>query len=149
MVKGSDRISESMGLSVVTCKINHTLPIEPVIAEDGHLYEKHSILNHIKKSLNKKLQSPVTFEPMGTHLYESPTIYKLIETLVETGKISGALAMDWKARTKAQRWRKKEDLLRRASSGELDATLIVAHCYRKGIDGFTKDCPAALSSPYR
>ena len=44
------------------CPITLELPVDPVVAEDGNVYER----NAIEAQLKVRLKSPLTNEPMGT-----------------------------------------------------------------------------------
>ena len=50
------------------CPITLLLPIDPVAAEDGRIYEHAAILRHIKGHDTDSLKSPMTNEPMGPRL---------------------------------------------------------------------------------
>ena len=65
------------------CPISHTLPVVPVIAEDGHIYEQEAI----KKWFLEKSTSPLTNKPMGRRLIPSHAARQTIEALTESGKL--------------------------------------------------------------
>ena len=46
------------------CPITHSLPVDPVTAEDGKVYERSAI----EEWLKKQQRSPLTNEVMGTKL---------------------------------------------------------------------------------
>ena len=48
------------------CPISYELPVDPVLAEDGNIYERECIKRH----LAKKQTSPINNTPMGTRLIE-------------------------------------------------------------------------------
>ena len=50
------------------CPITQELPIDPVMAEDGRIYERLAIMEW----LGRNRQSPITREPMGINLIRSP-----------------------------------------------------------------------------
>ena len=76
------------------CPISQELPLEPVTAEDGRVYEKASI----EEWLGRKQTSPVTNEPMGTKLLPAVQVRSVIRNLVRSGAISGDKADQWQQR---------------------------------------------------
>ena len=52
------------------CPITHELPVHPVMAEDGHIYERSEIEKWIRVSAQegRALKSPTTNEEMGDRL---------------------------------------------------------------------------------
>ena len=57
------------------CPISHGVMKDPVVAADGHTYER----SQIERWLSQKSISPVTNLPMGTKLVSNTTLRKLIE----------------------------------------------------------------------
>ena len=53
-------------LDQLVCPIGYELPVDPVVAEDGQLYERICIESH----LSTKPTSPMTNLPMGNRLVE-------------------------------------------------------------------------------
>ena len=70
------------------CPISQELPIDPVMAEDGQIYERTEIQRHIEQRADN-LRSPMTNEAMGTKLLPSAQTRSMIRTLVRTGAIGG------------------------------------------------------------
>ena len=68
------------------------LPIDPVMAEDGRIYERSAIMEW----LGRNRQSPITREPMGINLIRSPQVRNTLERLVTSGAIEGDKAAAWK-----------------------------------------------------
>ena len=137
------------------CPITRYLPFDPVTAEDGYVYERSAIEEHIARATPTPratnqdggleilglLKSPMTNEPMGPRLFPSPDLKSLIETLIENRSISAILADDWKRRETE----KKADLwIFQAQNGDADAMFRVALSYRNGTNGFRKDLDEAL-----
>jgi TPR repeat protein len=122
------------------CPITLELPWDPVVAEDGRVYEGAAIEEHFKGQCYPK--SPMTNEKMGKHLLSSPHIKSLIETLVEDGVISEDLASKWNE--KVQQQKDMEDLLKKAEGGDSDAMYSVAVHYDNDTDGFKEDAKLAL-----
>lgn len=81
------------------CPINLTLIVEPVVAEDGHLYDLSAITKHIrtKNAAKQKMTSPMTNETMGTNLIPVCAVKNAITKLVENGDVDDEIAEEWKA----------------------------------------------------
>ena len=80
------------------CALTYELPLDPVTAEDGKIYERAAITEWLKK--HKK--SPLTNEEMGTKLLPAHQVKNMIEKLVRSGAISGDKAEGWQKRVKEQ-----------------------------------------------
>ena len=81
------------------CPITHELPADPVMAEDGHIYERVAIEELIDRQ-GAGLKSPLTNETMGPKLMPSVQVRATIEKLVRTGAIEGDKADKWQQRLK-------------------------------------------------
>lgn len=117
------------------CAITRELPFEPVTAEDGRLYERAAIEQHISNCQKEghALKSPITNEPMGQVLFDMPQIKSLIETLIENHSITGDLADSWEKKKNA------EDLLKKARGGDAFSMYKLHVSYRDGNNFFKKD----------
>ena len=110
------------------CPITLELPFDPVMAEDGRVYERYAIEQHIaqtnKSSTSREaLRSPITNEPMGSRLVSSLQIKNLIATLIENNSITGDLADSWK---RMEEQKKAADrMLIDAQNGDADAMYFV------------------------
>jgi len=126
------------------CPITHDLPFDPVLAEDGRVYERSAIEQHISHSETQgnPLKSPMTNESMGPRVFASPQIKSLIQTLIENRSITGELADAWKM--KEQEKKDAELLLKKAQDGDADSMFKVYHGYKNGENGFKKDGKLAL-----
>ena len=62
------------------CPISFELMTDPVIAEDGHSYERSAIEDWFGRG---SLTSPKTGEPIGTNLFPNHNLRKLIEEYQE------------------------------------------------------------------
>ena len=76
----------------LVCPITQELPIEPVMAEDGKIYEKKAILEW----LSRDATSPVTRARMGSRLLPAIQTRNTIEALVKSGAIGDELTTAWK-----------------------------------------------------
>ena len=75
------------------CPISQELPVKPVIAEDGRIYEEDHILKWF--AMKREAKSPTTGAVIGTKLIAAPQIRNTIEKLVNSGAIKGELAEAW------------------------------------------------------
>ena len=79
------------------CPITNELPLHPVTAEDGRVYEHTAVQKHILTQ-GAYLKSPLTNEPMGGRLMKSVQVRNQIEKLVRTGALTGDKAERWAER---------------------------------------------------
>ena len=121
------------------CPISQELPVDPVTAEDGRIYERSEIQRHIDQRAGD-LRSPMTNEPMGKKLLPSAQTRSMIRTLVRTGAIGGDKAARWEERLKdeeqLQTWR------RRAEDGDGEAMRSLGEAYWNGEHGLKEDVAA-------
>jgi len=75
------------------CPITSALPVCPVVAEDGHVYEKAAIERWLSRSVDPT--SPLTREPMGERLVDSTHTRTLILTVIEGGAVDDDAAAAW------------------------------------------------------
>lgn len=122
----------------LTCAITHELPLDPVTAEDGRLYERSAIAQWLANNR----RSPVTQEQMGTRLFPAVQFRCMIEKMVRSGALSG---------TNVEAWQKKvaqEDRLREvralAEGGDVKNMLKMAEWYRWGEMALPKDRDQAM-----
>ena len=85
-------------LSHLSCAITFELPLDPVTAEDGHIYERSAIEDWLK--IQKK--SPRTNEPMGSKLLPALQVRAMIESLVKSGTLEGEKAAAWQEKIKLE-----------------------------------------------
>ena len=71
------------------CPITHELPIAPVMAEDGKIYEEKAIREWF--GTKRKAKSPTTGADIRTRLLPAPQARNTIEALVNSGAIEGCL----------------------------------------------------------
>jgi hypothetical protein len=119
------------------CAITHDLPFDPVTAEDGRVYDRHAIEQHIEEKTADQLKSPITNEKMGKRLFPAIQHKNLIQTLIDMEVITGDLADSWNK--KAEEKKATEDLFKRAESGDSTAMVILGCRYAYGQMGFKKD----------
>ena len=124
----------------LTCAITLELPVDPVFAEDGRVYERYDIEKHfkIKQAKGHAVSSPITNQPMGSQLISAMQHKNLIGTLIANGSITGELADKWKERKKLTPNGLK--MMREADEdGDAESMYNVAVFYRYGVEGFEQD----------
>ena len=80
-------------LSSVTCPISQALVVDPVMAEDGTIYER----DQITKWLSSNKRSPVTNAAMGSRLVAAQATRSLVESLLESESVDDDAAAAWHA----------------------------------------------------
>ena len=123
--------------SEILCPITQELPIDPVMAEDGRVYERSAIEDWLKR--NEK--SPHTNEPMGKKLLPALQVKNMIETMVKSGALSTDKCAAWTQKLEEEK--EVERLRQRAEAGEVRAMVELAIAYRLGI-AVQKDSAAAF-----
>jgi U-box domain len=122
------------------CPITLELPWDPVMAEDGRVYDRPAIEEHFK---NQGVRSPMTNVKMGKRLVPAPQIKNIIGSLVENGMIGVDLASKWNEKVEEQK--AMADLLKMAKGGDADAMYRVAVGHCAASHGFKLDLNAAMS----
>ena len=85
----ADKFAESV-LASVTCPISHSLVVQPVVAEDGQVYERE----RIETWLQKKETSPFTRKPMGTQLVDSVASRSIVSSAIENGLVDACVEIN-------------------------------------------------------
>ena len=97
----------------VICPITHELPIKPVTAEDGKIYEEKAIREWFSKK-DGEPTSPSTGAVIGTKLFPAPQARNIIEELIKSGDIDDELAEAWKQKLADEKvvkeWRAKAEV---------------------------------------
>ena len=123
--ESSDKENEGMSKAIaacvdeLVCPISHELPVDPVIAEDGRVYERECI----EKWLAQRKTSPATNEPMGAKLIGAVQVRSMVRAVAEWAGEKGE---------KVREWIREEEMFERskaeASDGDRDAMLFAAAC---------------------
>ena len=125
------------------CPITAELPVDPVNAEDGRVYERHAIEEWFSRQPEPQVRSPVTNEPMGKRLFPAVQVRNSLKRLVESGAISGSKADAWK---KAMAEEAELPALReKAEGGDTSAMFDLGCAYRDGTRGLKKDLTQAFT----
>ena len=122
------------------CPINRELPFDPVLAEDGKIYERDAILKWFAKKAGDAT-SPSTGAVIGTKLLPAVQVRNTIESLIQTGAIEGEIAEAWQeasAKKRADETKVKE-IRGKAEAGDAEAMYQLGLCYRSGRGGLAQD----------
>jgi len=122
------------------CPINRGLPIEPVTAEDGKVYERADIERWFETKEGDPT-SPMTGAVIGTELIPAPQIRKAIEAHVESGAIKGKIAEAWKRKLADET--KVKETRAKAEGGDGEAMDLLGLWYEAGTRGLAKDAAQA------
>ena len=116
------------------CPISFSLPIDAVVAEDGRVYNRADIQQHIdtvqSSHRRKMLRSPITNEPMGPKLLPAVQIRNSIRALIDSGSVEGDIAENWKV---------VDDTRTAADNGDTDAMHALALWLSWGSHGLQKN----------
>ena len=78
--------------SNLLCPITHELPIDPVLAEDGFIYDCKAIEKH----LSLRQSSPMTNNQMGIRLTKAKNITSIFESFLNMKNIDDERLTNWK-----------------------------------------------------
>ena len=121
----------------LVCPITQELPVDPVTAEDGRVYERSAIEAHIKGRSAEALKSPITNEPMGPRLFPAVQTRNNIERMVKSGAIGGDKAAAWQKRIEEEE--RVAETRRKAEGGDAAAMRDLGSWYREGEKGLAVD----------
>ena len=117
----------------LVCPITFSLPVDPVTAEDGNVYERSAI----EKWLKKQLKSPVTNLEMGTRLLPALRVKNMIRMMVASGALTGDKVDAWKLKLEEEEV--VAEMLRWAEAGVGAAMFSLGVWYEYGEKGLAKD----------
>ena len=120
----------------LVCPITQELPIRPVTAEDGKIYEEKAIREWWSKK-DGEPTSPSTGAVIGTKLLPAPQARNMIETLVKSGAIEGEIAEAWTKKLETEK--KVKELRAKAEGGDGNAMYNLGLWYEGGSNGLPKD----------
>lgn len=126
------------------CSITQELPIDPVTAGDGRVYERQAIQTWIdkKKAAGESLKSPVTNLDMSDHLLPAVQVKNSIQISVLSGAITGEKLAIWEERlaekSKAEKKRYDEEAkikksIQLAKCGDRNEMYRLGNMYFKGV----------------
>lgn len=123
----------------LVCPITQEVPLDPVIAEDGRIYERSAI----DRWLQNNSRSPMTNAPMGKRLLASVQVRNVIREMVKAGVFCNNVAASLKKRIDGEQI--VERLMRAAEAGDAVAIGRVGEVYQNGLFGFDKDAKQAIA----
>ena len=113
--------------------ITQELPFDPVMAEDGKIYERNAIVEW----LGRERTSPVTRAHMGRRIIPAIQTKNTISTLIKSGAIEGEMAEAWQKRLADEK--RVQELRAKAEGGDGDAMYLLGTWYGHGQYGLAKD----------
>ena len=121
------------------CPITQELPVDPVTAEDGRVYERSAIKAWLARPrpADQPVKSPVTNEQMGPRLLPAVQVRNSIKAMVQSGVLSGSKADAWR-----QQLAQEEEVAKmrqRANGGDGAAAMLLGGYYLHGNKGLAKD----------
>ena len=117
------------------CPITQELPFDPVMAEDGKIYERKAILEWFSK--RDRPTSPSTGAVIGKKLLPAVQTKNTIEMLIKSGAIEGDLATAWTKKLAVET--KVKELRAKAEVGDGTAMWKLGAFYEYGDYGLAKD----------
>ncbi len=117
----------------LVCPITFSLPVDPVIAEDGNVYERSAI----EEWLKQQRKSPVTNLAMGVKLLPALRVKNMIRTMVSSGTLTGDKVDAWKLKLKEEE--EVAEMRRKAEAGDGEAMYNLGFWYENGEKGLAMD----------
>ncbi len=125
------------------CAISYELPVDPVTAEDGQVYERAAIEDWIAKAEANELplRSPTHNTPMGPRLFPATQVRNTLEQMVRSGTISGPLADAWSKKLEEEKADAEyvASVRARAEGGDADAMFELGTMFSYGDKGMPED----------
>ena len=122
------------------CPITTELPVDPVTAEDGRVYERRAIEDWIARP--GELKSPSLNTPMGPRLLPATQVRNIIERMVRNGAISGPKAEAWSMKLAEEEAVKA--MRARAEGGDTEAMCRMGAWHFFGMRGLAKDAKSGV-----
>ena len=117
----------------LVCPITWSLPVDPVTAEDGNVYERSAI----EEWLKKQLKSPVTNLEMGTRLLPALRVKSMIRAMVTSGALTGDKVDAWQLKLEEEG--EVAEMRRKAEAGDGRAMYNLGIWYENGEKGLAMD----------
>ena len=117
----------------LVCPITFSLPVDPVTAEDGNVYERSAI----EEWLKQQRKSPVTNLAMGTKLLPALRVKNMIRAMVTSGALTGDKVDAWKLKLKEEE--EVAEMRRKAEAGDGWAMYTLGGWYMYGLKGLAED----------
>ena len=116
------------------CAITQKLPVDPVLAEDGQVYDRLPLLDWFARNPGPQCKSPLTNEEMNKKLVPATAIKNTLDALINSGIVCNDETEEWTRAVKEQECFSqdfKEDLTE-ATQGDSHAMNRVGNRYRSG-----------------
>jgi TPR repeat protein len=133
------RSAVSSVLEEYICPITRELPLRPVAAEDGRIYEGSAIEKWVGQArpADQPLRSPVTNEPMGPRLVPAVQVRNSIELLANSMEGSDPLAAHWMVRRGEEK--AVAEMRQAAEGGHGPSAFRLGRWYHEGKKGLVQD----------
>ena len=122
------------------CPITQELPLDPVIAKDGKIYEREAILEWFRKK-DGDATSPSTGKVIGTELVPAVQVRNTIESLIKSGAIEGEAAEAWQK--KLEQEKEVKEIRAKAEGGDAYSMWRIGVRYRQGVLGLAENAELA------
>ena len=122
------------------CPITQELPLDPVIAKDGKIYERNAILEWFRKK-DGDATSPSTGKVIDTELVPAVQVRNTIESLIKSGAIEGEAAEAW--REKLEQEKEVKEIRAKAEGGDGYSMWRLGVRYRQGVLGLAENAEQA------
>jgi len=116
------------------CPISHELPVDPVTAEDGRIYERGAIELWFSTG---DCTSPMTNEVMGTRLLPAVQCGNMLRCLVQNGAVDEDIAGAWMKKIAEEA--KVASSRLKAEDGDSESMYKLGSWYTHGVNGLDRD----------
>ena len=114
------------------CSISQKLPVDPVLADDGRVYDRQHLLDWFVRNPGSKCKSPLTGVEMGKKLVPATQIKNTLTFLIEKGIVYNEDTVEWAKACKEIEGQTPEfkEHLTKACMGEVESMVQVGNAYR-------------------
>lgn len=109
------------------CPIRYELPLDPVIADDGMMYDRSAIEEWFAHTGGTRARSPLTNELISKRLTPSLQLRNMIRTMVQNNQFDEEMCEEWKK--KLENEEKVTRMRSRADQGDTAAMLWMAKAH--------------------
>ena len=123
------------------CPITMELPVDPVTAEDGRVYDREAI-EKCMSTQGDEFRSPITNKRMGKKLLTAFHIRNTIQHLVESAGVDSEILERWTEKRRENEM--IDETKKKASEDDIKAMRLLAAWYLAGDMGFPKSYKQAF-----